>query len=81
MIQSRDDGGSWLVGSGGVVLVIVISQPIIENTFDGWLSIFGLYDTLKGRAVGSVGRCSCVSLSRFVVGEMMFAVVNKGASA
>lgn len=31
----------------------------------------------KGRAVGSVGRCSCISVSRFDVGEMMFAVDKK----
>jgi len=29
-------------GGGGVALVIVISQPIIEKTLDGWQSIFGL---------------------------------------
>jgi hypothetical protein len=40
-----------------------------------------IQDTSKGRAVGSAGRCRCISLSRVVVGEMMFAVVNKGANA
>jgi hypothetical protein len=55
----------------------------MENTFDGWQSmfVFGLLDTSKGRAVGSAGRCRCISLSRIVVCEMMFAVVSKGASA
>jgi len=43
--------------------------------------MFGLKDTSKGRAVGSAGRCRLISLSRFVVGEIMFAVVSKGASA
>ena len=42
---------------------------------------FGLYDTSKGRAVGLAGRCRCVSLSRFVIGKMILAVVIKGASA
>ena len=41
----------------------------------------GLKETSKGRAVGSAGRCNCASLSSVEVGEMMFAVLSKGASA
>jgi len=43
--------------------------------------VYRIHRTSKGHAVGSAGRCRCVSLSRFVVEEMMFAVVSKGASA
>ena len=46
-----------------------------------WQSKFGLQDTSKGRAVGPAGRCRFISLSRFVVGKIMFAVASKGASA
>ena len=35
MIQSIDDGRTWFGGGGGVALVIVISKPIIEKTFEG----------------------------------------------
>ena len=81
MIQSIDGGRTWFVGGGGVALVIVISQPIIEKIFEGWQSQLGLKETSKGRAVGSAGRCNCASLSSVEVGEMMFAVLSKGASA
>jgi hypothetical protein len=43
--------------------------------------MLGLCDTSKGHAVGSVGRCGRVSLSRFDVGEIMFAVVSRDVKA
>ena len=36
---------------------------------------------IEGTSVGSAGRCNCASLSSVEVGEMMFAVLSKGASA